>query len=145
MREIRTEIDIARPPEEVWAVLTNFESWKVWNPIVNDVTGMATQGSRLHVTMRGKDGKDAQEYAPLVTLFQAPKAFRWRAVMMAGFLMTNDKIFELEETPAGTKLIHIETFSGLMVPLFWGKMKDQVPIMLKTMNKALKKMVEGGS
>jgi hypothetical protein len=37
---------------------------------------------------------------------------------MAKFLFTNDKVFELQETATGTKLIHKELFGGLMVKLF---------------------------
>ena len=61
---------------------------------------------------------------------------------MAGFLFTNDKVFELEETRFGTRLVHKELFGGILVPLFWGKLNSAVPSMLKSMNEALKKMAE---
>ena len=142
MREIRTEIDIAAPPSTVWSILTDFNNWSVWNPIVNQASGVASVGSKLSMTMRGEDGKDGPKYAPVVTEFNEPKYFRWRATMMVGFLFTNEKIFELEVTDAGTRLIHIETFSGIMVPMCWSKMEGGVPVMLKEMNAALKTLAE---
>jgi len=145
MREIRTEIEIAAPPTKVWSILTDFENWNNWNPIVNQVSGVASLGSKLSVTMRGDDGKDGPKYMPIVTNFEEPKFFRWRGKMMAGFLFTNDKVFELEETGSGTRLIHKELFSGMLVPMFWSKFDKGVPPMLKSMNDALKRKAEKSS
>ena len=149
MREIRTEIDIVAPPAKVWSLLTDIEGWHQWSPIINKSSGNAAMGSTLDITMIGEmsdlgdgKGKDGPQYKPKVTIFDAPKHFRWRAQMMAGFIMTNDKVFELEETTTGTHLVHTETFSGLMVPLFWGKVKENVPTMLNSMNSALKELSE---
>jgi len=145
MREIRTEIEIAAPPTKVWSILTDFNNWKNWNPIIDQASGTASLGSELSMTMRGEDGKDGPKYMPIVTNFEEPKLFRWRAKMMAGFLFTNDKVFELEETGAGTRLIHKELFSGMMVPMMWSKFDKGVPPMLKSMNDALKRTAEKGS
>ena len=73
--------------------------------------------------MCGKDGKEGNagpKYDSLITIFEEPKHFQWRASMVAGFIFTNGKIFELEETGAGTRLVHKETFSGMMMPMMWG-------------------------
>jgi hypothetical protein len=145
MREIRTEIDIAAPPTKVWGILTDFDNWKNWNPIINQASGTASLGSELSMTMRGGDGKDGPKYMPIVTNFEEPMFFRWRAKMMAGFLFTNDKVFELEETGSGTRLIHKELFSGMMVPIMWSKFDKGVPLMLNSMNDALKRTAEKDS
>jgi len=145
MREIRTEIEIAAPPTKVWSILTDFDNWKNWNPIVNQASGVASLGSELSVTMRGDDGKDGPKYMPIITKFEEPKFFRWRGKMIAEFLFTNDKVFELEETGSGTRLIHKELFSGMLVPMFWSKFDKGVPPMLKSMNDALKRKAEKSS
>ncbi len=142
MREIRTEIEIAASPLKVWDILTDLDKWKEWNPIVNQASGNPTLGSKISITMSGKDGKDANNYTPLIIKFEESKSFHWRAEMMASFLFTNERIIELEETDLGTRLIQIETFSGLLVSLFWGKMEKHVPAMLKSMNEALKELAE---
>ncbi len=56
--------------------------------------------------------------------------------------MTNDKVFELEATNTGTRLIHKELFSGMFVPLFWSSVEKNVPSMLDAMNEALKLKAE---
>jgi len=145
MREIRTEIEIAAPLTKVWSVLIDFDKWKAWNPIVSQASGVASLGSKLSITMCGKDGKDAQKYMPIVTSIQEPRYFRWRAKMMAEFLFTNDKVFELEEMGTGTRLIHTEAFSGIIVQMFWSKLNKHVPTMLKSMNEALKIIAEKNS
>ena len=145
MREIRTEIEIAAPVTKVWSILTDFDNWKGWNPIVDQASGVASPGSKLSMTMRCGDGKEGNKYMPVVTNVEDPKSFRWRATMMAGFLFTNDKVFELEETGSGTRLVHIEAFSGILVPLFWGKMEKSIAPMLESMNDALKIKAEKSS
>jgi len=145
MRELRTEIEIAAPLKKVWSILTDFENWKGWNPIVNQASGAASLGSKLSITMCGKDGKDGPKYMPTVTNFEEPKSFRWRAKMMAGFIFTNDKVFELEEINSGTRLIHRELFSGILVPMFWSKLNNGALPMLKSMNDALKVLAEKSS
>src|SRR5207248_1354328 len=111
LREIRSEIGISAPTKSVWKILTDFNRWKDWNPIVNDASGIAALGSELSVTMRGKEGKQGPKFSPIVMDFEAQKSFRWRGKMMFEFLFTNDKILELEETSSGTRLVHKERFS----------------------------------
>ena len=144
-REIQTEIEIAAPPEKVWSILVNVDNWNKWNPIINQASGVASVGSELTITMRGEDGKDGPKYMPIVTDYKEPKLFVWRAKMMSEFMFTNGRVFELEKTNSGTRLINKETFRGMLVPLFWSKLSSHVPLMLKEMNSALKKQVEKDS
>ena len=142
MRELRTEIQISAPIDQVWQVLTDFVHWKDWNPIVNQASGNAVLGSKLNITMRGPDGRDAMKYQPTILEANSPRSLRWRATMMSGLMFTNDRVFVLKENYGGTMLVNKEEFSGLMVPMFWGKMNLFVVPMLEKMNKALKDKVE---
>ena len=143
MKEIQTEVDIAAPPAKVWSILTDISKWQEWSPVINKSTGTATLGSKLDITMIGKtEGTDGPRYYPEITKLDEAKALEWKATMMAGFLMTNGKVLELEATDAGTRLIHKETFSGMMVPMMWKQMKAGVPPILNSMNKALKDLAE---
>ena len=97
MRELRTEIQISAPIDQVWQVLTDFDHWKDWNPIIKQVNGSATVHSRLKITMCGSDGKDTMQYQATVLEANPPANFRWRATMISGFMFTNDRVFELRE------------------------------------------------
>ena len=146
MREIKTEIEISAPATEVWRILMDFDRWAEWSPIINQASGVASLGSKLSITMIGKEaGKDGPKYSPVITILDKPTSFRWRANMIAAFVMTNDKVFELEETASGTRVVHKELFSGMMVPLFWSNVEKEVPSMLNSMNVALKAEAEKSS
>ncbi|MBI3547107.1 MAG: SRPBCC domain-containing protein [Gammaproteobacteria bacterium] len=145
MRELQTVIQISAPIDRVWRILTDFEHWKDWNPMVNHASGSATVRSKLNITMRGPNSQDAMQYQPTVLEVNPPKSLRWRATMMSGFMFTNDRVLELKEKNGGTEFINKEEFSGLMVPLFWNKMNQFVVPMLEKMNKALKDKVEAQS
>ena len=143
MQEIKTEIEISAPPSKVWSIITDINSWQEWSPIINASKGEASIDSKLSITMMGKEeGKDGPKYNPIIKQLREPNYFRWRAHMLAGFIFTNDKIFELKETKSGTLLIHTETFKGLLAPIFCGQMEKGVPPMLNSMNKALKELAE---
>lgn len=143
MTEIRTEIEIAASPDAVWNTLVEIERWPEWNPIVNKSNGLSEIGSQLDITMASEEkGKDGPQYKPKVLEMNQPSFFRWRAHMIAGFIFTNDKVFELEEIEGGTRLIHKELFRGLLAPIFCSQMEKGVPPMLNKMNQALKKQVE---
>lgn len=130
MREVKTEVEIAATPEQVWQVITDVKNWDQWSPIIQKSEGETSLGSQLSITMvseEGKGGKDGPFYQPTVTLFEPHRSFRWRAYMMNGFIFTNDKSFQIEPTANGCKLIHREHFQGLMLPLFLGRHTKSCP------------------
>lgn len=143
MQEIKTEIEISAPPAKVWKIITDIDRWQEWSPTINASQGVASIGSKLSITMMSEEkGKDGPKYNPIILKLEEPKYFHWRAHMMAEFIFTNDKIFLLEEISTGTKVTHLETFKGLIAPMFRGKMEKGVPPMLNLMNKALKDIAE---
>jgi len=143
IQEIKTEIEISAPPSKVWSIITDINNWQEWSPIINTSKGEASIDSKLSITMMGKEeGKDGPKYNPIIKELNEPNYFRWRAHMLAGFIFTNDKIFELKETKSGTFLTHTEKFKGLLAPIFCGQMEKGIPPMLNSMNKALKELAE---
>jgi len=140
---IATEIEIDAAPEKVWEIISDVDKWHEWSPTINASEGQAEVGSTVAITMMSKEaGKDGPKYSPKIIQMDKPSYFHWRAHMMAGFIFTNDKIIELEKTEAGTKVIHKETFKGLMAAAMKGQMKKGVPPMLNMMNEALKDLAE---
>ncbi|MBX2883484.1 MAG: SRPBCC domain-containing protein [Granulosicoccus sp.] len=143
MQIVKAEIEIQAPPEKVWGILTDIDKWHEWSPIINESAGQAAVGSTVTITMMSKEaGKNGPKYSPTIIEMDEPRLFHWRAKMMAEFLFTNDKIIELEKTDEGTRVIHKETFKGLMAALMKGQMEKGVPPMLNMMNDALKQLAE---
>ena len=48
--EISAEVQIAAPPERVWAVLTDLSSYRQWHPVFVSVNGELAAGSKLTIT-----------------------------------------------------------------------------------------------
>ena len=46
MHEIVTEIDLPASAARVWAVLTDFASYRKWNPVIESIDGSPSQGGR---------------------------------------------------------------------------------------------------
>jgi hypothetical protein len=143
LQEITTEIEISAPPSKVWSIISDINNWQEWSPIIKESQGTTSVGSELTITMIGKEkGKDGPKYNPIITELNEPNYLRWRAHMLTGFVFTNYKVFKLEETSSGTRLIHKELFKGLLAPIFCGQMEEGVPPMLNSMNQALKDLAE---
>lgn len=143
LQVIKTEIEISAPPAKVWSIISDINNWQEWSPIIKESHGTASVGSELTITMIGKEkGKDGPKYNPIITELDEPSYLRWRAHMLTGFIFTNYKILELEETSSGTRLTHKELFKGLLAPIFCGQMEKGVPPMLNSMNQALKELAE---
>lgn len=141
-KELRTEIDIGASSTEVWNILVNINSWKEWNPIISNSSGEVSVGSKLIMEMKGKGDEAGPKYEPVITKLEEPNIFHWRAKMGFEFLFTNDKFMELQTVGSGTKLIHREEYSGLLVPIFWDMLEEGALPMLNSMNEALKKKSE---
>ena len=143
MQEIKTQIEIEAPTAKVCEIIENVDQWHQWSPIINGSSGKPSLGEQVNITMTGKEkGSDGPKYSPTIIALEKEAVLHWRAKMMAGFIFTNDKIFELSATEKGTHLIHIETFKGLMAPLMSKSVAKNVPAMLDSMNLALKALAE---
>ncbi|MEO9460377.1 MAG: SRPBCC domain-containing protein [Lentilitoribacter sp.] len=143
LMEIESEIEISAPVDKVWQVVTEIEKWSDFNSAINASTGIASLGSVHSVAMRGQNPSEVgPTYAPKIISFEERKSYRWRAVMGAGIIFTNDKVFELQATDTGTLLKHNEVFNGMMLPLMKGFMQEGVPPILDEMNQAFKSEAE---
>jgi hypothetical protein len=142
MKEIRTEIEIAVPVNEVWSILTDFSRHADWNPFIREISGELRQGAQLQVIL-GPPGKRAMRFKPLVQLVEPQKAFRWLGHLFFSGLFDGEHIFELE--PAGkkaTRFIQREKFSGILVGIFRKSLDTDIKNGFIAMNEALKKEVE---
>lgn len=50
--ELYTEMVIDAPPEQVWAVLTDFASWDEWNPTLQRTSGPPVVGTEVRMKLR---------------------------------------------------------------------------------------------
>lgn len=142
MKEINTEIRIASTPDKVWKTLMNLENWSNWNPIVNNIKGNLSVGSKLSITIADSKGNDSKKYDAVITELDKNERFSFIAKMMAKFMFSAERIIELKTSDKETIFTQREVYTGIMVSLFWKKLSTDALELLKSMNEALKKEVE---
>lgn len=141
MRSIETTIDIDASPAAVWAVLTDFAAYPEWNPFVQRIDGLPTDGKRLSVRIQPPEGR-GMTFKPRITAFEPEHRLEWLGRLFVRGLFDGRHTFELSPLPSGgTRFTQRETFSGLLV----GTLLDEADIRegFDVMNVALKDRIEG--
>lgn len=143
MDEIVTEIEIDAPPEAVWDVLTDFETYPEWNPVLK-IKGEPTEGERLEVTAAYENTRP-MTFRPSVVVADEPTEFRWQGRLFVPGLYDGEHRFILTALDDGerTRLTHAETFRGAIVGFINRRIGDDVEGGFNQMNEALKQRVEG--
>lgn len=141
---IETEIEIAAPPAVVWRVLTEFEAYPDWNPLIRRITGPAREGAELDVVLRlpGADagGADDMSFQPTLLTFRPGREMRWLGRLWLPGIFDAEHWFLLEGTAEGkTRLRHGEDFSGLLVFIMNA---EETLAGFQAMNEALKQRAE---
>ena len=119
MRIIATA-DLDAPRSEVWAVLTDLDSWSEWNPHAVQASGTLALGSRLDLRLRtgrldGDDGR-TMRFRPRVVELVEGASFAWLGQLGVRGLFDGRHAFALSDLPAGrTRIVQSEDFSGLLV------------------------------
>ena len=142
MLEIKTKINIDCPPEKVWKILTDFDKYPEWNPMIKSIEGELKRRNRLKVRLEIK-GMSKMTIKPRVATFHSEKSFSWLGHLLIIGLFDGHHIFELNQNQDGsTEFIHREQFSGVMVLLMKKTLKTKVAGAFEEMNRNLKSTCE---
>ena len=114
-KTFHVEIEIAAPPEAVWAVLTDTEHYQEWNPTQVEIRGVHALGSKLVAVF------DAPEVTPFeveLTLSEmdAPYLLRQRGGVPG--IITFDHRWMISPTEHGSLVVQHEVDRGIYL-LFW--------------------------
>jgi len=142
--QLHTDIGIDAPPEAVWAVLTDLESYADWNPFVVSSQGTVAVGERLVNRLQQPGGK-AMTFRPRVTVVEQHRVFEWLGRLGLPGVFDGRHRFELESTTTGTRFTHTEAFNGVLVRFMRRSLDTQTVQGFEAMNQALKARVEGSS
>lgn len=136
MRIIRTETRIHASAEEVWKQLTDFDSYRRWNPFIR-ISGKPERGERLKVELQVEGQTVA--FRPVVVAAEPGRELRWAGRLPAPALVEGEHGFVIEPLEAGwVRLEHRGTFNGLLVPLFSSWFAGSLRLGFEQMNRALK-------
>ena len=141
MKHLHTEIQIEADPAEVWAVLTDFDSYPDWNPFIVDVRGPAEPGERLRVNLSPPGGRRIT-MRPTVTDLEPGRVFEWWGHLGVRGIFDGRHRFELYASGSGTRLVQRETFTGLLVPLLANSLDGPTAAGFALMNEALRERAE---
>jgi hypothetical protein len=141
--QLRTEIEIDAPPDEVWAILVNLRGYAEWNPFITSASGSLGPHEVLTLTLAASDGSE-WSLRPTVASVDQPRELRWTTKLWFRGLLDGEHFFQL--VPTGerrTRFVNGEDLSGLLVQ----RMGNRVTHMARGfvgMNEALKKRAESG-
>ena len=113
--EIFTEIIIEATPEEVWAVITDAESYGDWNPVIIEAEGSYALGATIR-NMVVEDGKDPVAIKSRVELSEPSRHLN----QFGGYvgIITFDHHYILEPVEGGTRVVQREDYTGFYLH-FW--------------------------
>lgn len=145
MKEVRSEIEINSYPESVWKILTDFATYDQWNPFINKIIGLPTEGSKIDIYIETPSGKN-RKYSPRITKVEEGRELRWFGKSSLPGFLNAEHIFTIEELqPESVRFIQREVFHGLLTRLFGKGLDTDVMQGFQDMNDALKKRAERSS
>ncbi len=138
---LHTEIEIDAAPDVVWSVLTDLDGYAAWNPFITSAEGTVEVGEKLTNRMEPPGGR-AITFRPRVTEVEATSTFEWLGRLGVPGVFDGRHRFELEPTATGTRLVHGEKMTGLLVRVLRSSLDSQTKPGFEAMNAALKTRAE---
>ena len=142
MKTIETDIKVDSNPDKIWAILTNFKEYELWNPFMIKVAGNAILGSKIEVNIKTINGKK-RTYFPIITKCEINRELRWKGKSFLPGIFDGERIFVIEKSGDNRVLfLHKEVFKGLGVKLVGNKLDQDLRESFAKMNNALKARAE---
>lgn len=142
MLQLHASVDIDASASLVWAILTDFASYKRWNPFIRAILGKSSNGNRLRLTLQ-RHGQPEQSTSSTLTYLHEPRELRWRQTRLVPFLFATEHRFRVEALPAGGVRFHLtEQVEGLFASLLGRSRQRATEESFHLMNHALKARAE---
>lgn len=138
---IEHRVGIQAPAAVVWEVLSDLESWAVWNPLYPKAAGVIRIGSVLDLTLT-LPGQPPQDIKPTVMEWVPNEQLHWRLTMLGGLVKTI-RYFEIETLAEASCIVsNGEIIGGLMGPRLGRRLGRGIYRAFVEMNDALKTRAE---
>jgi hypothetical protein len=137
--QISATIEIAAPPEHVWAVLADLASYPQWHPMFREASGQLAAGNTITLTS-AHPTTDRTMTAKVKVLTAEPAAeLRWMSSVLG--LMRSERSFTLSPAGGGTRLVQAGTYRG-MFARFPAKTISRIADGFEAINQAIKQRAE---
>lgn len=114
-------IEIAAPPEIVWALLTDAKAYPQWNSTVVKIDGTIAKAETIQLVAKVAPDRT---FPLKVTHFEKPAGMVWED---GGKAFAGVRTFTLTPSAGGTTFTMSETLSGRMLPMIEGSLPDFTP------------------
>lgn len=112
--EIRHEIHVQAPVEQVWKTIIDFPAYSTWNSQLFFLGGEVKKGGLLHLRLAA-EGAAPYEFKPVVSYFEENTRFAWLAITGVAGVFDGEHFFELSPAPGGgTRLVNREEYRGVL-------------------------------
>ncbi len=142
-KEVRADVFVNAPVEQVWRVVTDLHSYPQWNPYMRQVIGTLAPGEKLQIVLQPV-GSRATIIHPTVVSVIPNRQLSWRERLVLPGIFDGKYTMTLEPlSPTQTRVYQNETYSGLIVLPSQRWLETSVQTGMIQMNTALKYFVEG--
>ena len=141
MHKIETHIEIAASATQIWSLLTDFQSYRYWNPFIRSVEGEVVVGKSLKVFIQPHSSK-GMRFKPTVLAAEPNRELRWKGNLLLPGLFDGEHYFKIESAPERVVFHQGEVFTGILVPLFKSSLDGATKQGFISMNVALKHRAE---
>jgi hypothetical protein len=139
MKEYHTSIKINASVSEVWQVLTDFDSYSEWNPLVTKLDGNIVEGGIINTTIAPLK----ETFHPILLSYKTEKEITWQGKRIALFLLAGKHYYRLKrDSQSVTTLDHGEYFTGLLSYFISYKLLSKMKEAFVEHNIALKNRIE---
>jgi hypothetical protein len=144
VKQVQASVEIAAAPEQVWRILTDFDSFPSWNPFMTRVEGRPEVGAKPAVTIQPPGGRE-MTFKPKVLEVEENRRLRWVGRWLMPGLFDGEHTLQIEPTgDGGSRFVQSERFRGVLT-WFSGRMLGRTHAGFEAMNAALKERCEAGS
>lgn len=113
-RAVEHRIGVQAPAEVVWEVVSDFESWKDWNPLHRKAEGQLKIGTILTLEQH-LPGEPPRVIQPIVQDWVPYEQLHWRSSRLGGFV-TAIRYLEIESMgDTNSTFSNGELFMGLLL------------------------------
>jgi hypothetical protein len=141
VKTVTATIHIDASPMTVWAILADLPSYPEWNPLFPEAAGELAKGSRIQLKARQPGSGRMMTIKPTIVVAEPGSELRWTASVPG--LISGEHSFVLTAEDGGTRLVHSESFGGLLVA-FATKTLTAAQVSYAGLNEALKERAEAG-